>query len=170
MMVAGRPTLIPFLPEKWDALRGSSVLSFESPLSDLTGSATGADLDGPIPGLCREGHSPCGSGGAEPHAGIQSAASQSGAGRPGVLIARWYRSQTVLLPQVHVSNYQHIFLYFSDFKRLAGTLPSVYKKHSLTFIFPYLFLIRVFLLASDSAPTSRPTAIHGAVDHSQHHL
>lgn len=105
-----------------------------SPLSDLAGSVSGADLDRPVPRLCCEGHGPFGPGRAEPDAGSRSAASRSRAGRAGLLIAWRCRSQTVLLPRACVSNYQHIFLYL--FKRLAGTLPSVYKKHSLTFIFP----------------------------------
>lgn len=55
-------------------------------------------------------------------------------------------------PPGRVSNYRHIFLYLPALKRLAGTLPSVYKKHSLTFVFPCLSLIRVFLLlAADRA-------------------
>lgn len=141
------------------------VLSSESPLSNLAGSMTGMIRPGPCLGCSMRNTIPLVS--ARLNVGNQSAASQPRAGWPGVLSACRYRSQAATLPPAPFQSPAHPSL----LKSPASTLPSHYKKHSLTFVFPYLFLIRVFLLiASASTTMSQPAAQHRAVDCSQHHL
>lgn len=141
------------------------VLSSECPLSNLAGSMPEVIRTGPCLGCTVRDTVPLVS--ARLNVGSQSAASQPRAGWPGALSACRYRSQAATLPLEPFQLPAHPSL----LKSPASTLPSHYKKHSLTFVFPYLFLIRVFLLiASASATMSQPAARHRAVDCSQHHL
>lgn len=133
------------MPEKWMHSGTAQCFPLESPLSNLAVSVLGTDLEQfrqgagaqhPSPGLSLRQDSGC-------SIPIQS--------WPGAPVPCWHSSQAALPPWVHLSNYQHIFLCSPVFERLPSTLPYLYKKHSLIFV----FLCSSFVFSSLLQPQCR---------------